>query len=175
MRLVAPGGVEYRAGQVTTERIELLLNDSRLTLAGGLGFGPAGQLTATLSGDLSDMESVAGWLASPSAPPAVKLDGAGETKVVVAGSFLEPEVSAQVNVRDGTVAIASFPPVQSLNLDASYDAQMITLNELAATWQGASVRGEGELPAILLNAQLPGLPDRSPAGQPSGPRHTGVR
>ena len=37
VRLVAPGGVEYRAGQVTTERIELLLNDSRLTLAGGLG------------------------------------------------------------------------------------------------------------------------------------------
>ena len=168
VRLVAPGGVEYRAGQVTTERIELLLNDSRLTLAGGLGFGPAGQLTATLSGDLSDMESVAGLLASPSAPPAVKLDGAVETNVVVAGSFLEPEVSAQVNVRDGTVAIASFPPVQSLNLDASYDAQMITLNELAATWQGASVRGEGELPAILLNAQLPAFLTGPPLDNPQG-------
>ena len=168
VRLIAPGGVEYRAGRVTTERIELLLNDSRLTLAGGLGSGPDSRLTATLSGDLSDMESVAGWLASPSAPPAVKLDGAVETNVVVTGSFLEPEVSAQVNVRDGTVAIASFPPVQSLNLDASYDSQMITLNELAATWQGASVGGEGELPAILLDAQLPAFLTGPPQDSPQG-------
>ena len=165
VRLVAPGGVEYYAGRVTTERIELIVDDSRLTLAGGLGSDPTSRLTATLSGDLSDLESLAGWLASPSAP-GVELDGAVETSVVVTGSFLEPDVSAQISVRDGTVAVSSFPPIQSLTLEASYDAHTITLDELAADWQGAIVRGEGELPAILLDAHLPAFLTGPPKDSP---------
>ena len=169
VRLVEPGSVEYSGGQVKVDRIELIVNNTRLTLAGSLGSSPTDQLSANLTGELSDMETFVGWFASPGEPPAVQLNGAVETEVVLTGSFDDPVVSARINVGGGTVAIPSLPPAQSLELDVSYDAQTITVNELAAHWQGARVWGAGEIPAMLLADWVPafliGPPPESPQGR----------
>ena len=139
-----------------------------LTLAGGLGSSPTDRLAATLAGNLSDVETLVGWLAAPGEPPVVELSGPVNAEAVVTGSLREPNVSGRINLSDGTVAISNHPPAQSLDLDVSYDAQTITLNELDAYWQGAHLRGAGELPAALMADWVPAFLIGPPPDRPRG-------
>ena len=156
LTLADPGSFEYAQGAVTTERLELLLDDTRLTVAGSLTDTASGRLTTTLVGDLSNFEPLIAIVgARGAAPPAVNLSGALDTEVVVTGSIRDPSFSAHIQVRDGSVAFADIPPVQDLNLDLRYDMQAVQLDSLAGTWQGANISGQGALPAALLGDRLP--------------------
>ena len=157
LRLADPGSLEYAGGVVTTERLELLLDDTRLTLAGSLGNTATGRLTATLAGDLSDLEPLAAMAAGGSngPPAAVTLSGAIDTEIVVTGSFQEPTVSSQLQVRNGSVGFEEVPSAHELEIDLSYDMQAVRIERLDGTWQGISLSGRGELPAALLGDRLP--------------------
>ena len=156
LRLAHPGSLGYAEGVVTTERLEVLLDDTRLTLDGSLNDAATGRLTATLAGDLSDLEPLAALVAAGGdAPAPVNLNGAVDTEIVVTGSFREPTVSTQVQVRDGSIVFGDFPPAQELDIDLSYDMQAVRLERFAGTWQGANLSGHGELPAALLVDLLP--------------------
>lgn len=157
LRLADPGSLEYAGGAVTTERLELLLDDTRLTFAGSLGDTATGRLTATLTGDLSDLEPLAEMVAGggSGAPADVTLSGAIDTEIVVTGSFQEPTISSQIQVRGGNVGFGEFPSAQELELDLSYDMQEVRLERLDGTWEGTSLSGRGELPAALLGDHLP--------------------
>ena len=156
LRLADPGSLEYANSAVVTERLELLFGDTRLTLAGSLTDTASGRLTATLAGDLSNLEPLIAMVgAGGETSPAVNLSGALDTEVVVTGSFRDPSFSAQIQVRDGSVAFEDIPPVQDLDLDLRYDMRSVQLERLAGTWQGANINGQGALPAELLGDRLP--------------------
>jgi autotransporter translocation and assembly factor TamB len=167
LRLVDPGGLEYAGGTVTTERLELLLDDTRLTLAGLLTDAASGRLSATLVGDLSNFEPLIAMVgAGGDAPPALNLAGAIDSEILVTGSFGDPEISAQIQVRDGSVAFDEIPPLQDLNLDLRYDMQAVRLERLDGTWQGANITGRGDLPVGLLVDHLPDWLTRETAAAP---------
>ena len=156
LRLADPGSVEYAEGEVTTERLELLLDDTRLTLAGSLNKTETGRLTATMSGDLSDFEPVVTIFgAKGDSPPSVELAGAIDAEIVVTGSFDEPTVTTEIQIRSGTVALGELPAAQDLDIDLRYDTGAVRLERLSASWQGASLSGQGELPTALLEDRLP--------------------
>ena len=167
LRLADPGILRYAEAAVTTERLEVLLDDSRLTLTGSLASTPTGRLTAVLAGDLSDFELFVAILgADGGVPTALTLGGAIDSELVVSGSVREPTVSTQIQVRGGSVAFEELPPVRDLDIDVSYDMRAIQLERFAGTWQGARVSGQGELPAALLEDLLPSWLMRATAGTP---------
>ena len=165
LRLTDPGSLQYAEGAVTTERLELLLDETRLTLDGSLADAATGRLTATLAGDLSDFEPFAAIFAAEGGevPTAPALGGAINTEIVVTGSFREPAVLTHIQVRNGSVAFGDFPPAQELDLDLSYDMEAARLERFAGTWQGANLSGHGEVPAGLLEGLLPSWLTRTTA------------
>ena len=78
VRLVEPGSVKYDGSRIAADRISVVVNDTRLTVDGRLGSAPTDRLSATMTGDLSDLESIVGGLASPGEPIPITLGGTGE-------------------------------------------------------------------------------------------------
>ena len=155
LRLTDPGSLEYAEGEVTTEPLEMLLDDTRLTLAGSLNDTETSRLTATLAGDLSDFDPLVTMFGAEGASPSVALGGAIDAEIVVTGSFREPTVSTQIQIRSGTVAFGELPAAQDLDVALRYDTGAVRLERFSGTWQGASLSGQGEVPAAFLGDRLP--------------------
>ena len=143
-----------------------MLDDTRLTLAGLLTDAASSRLSATLVGDLSNFEPLIAMVgAGGDATPALNLAGAIDSEILVTGSFDDPDISAQIQVRDGSVAFDEIPPLQDLNLDLRYDMQAVRLERLTGTWQGARFSGDGELQTAILS-DLPDWLTRETAAAP---------
>ena len=156
LRLADPGSLEYAEGAVTTERLELFLDDTRLTLVGSLNDTETGRLTATMAGDLSDLEPlVAMFGEGGDSPPGVELGGAIDAEIIVTGALREPMVSTEIQIHGGTAAFGELPPAEDLEVNLRYDAGAVRLERFSGTWQGASLRGQGDVPAALFGDSLP--------------------
>lgn len=162
LRLVSPGALEYALGSITTDRLEFRLDDTRVELAGSLGTDSSDRLTATLVGDLSDVEALA--VLSGATPETLDLEGALNVDLVITGPIREPVLSSQISIREGSAEFGDLPPATDINVDISSDMQSIRLERFLATWEGARLNGDGELPLSLLHERLPEWFGRAAAG-----------
>ena len=166
LRLNDPGTLRYSDRTFSAERFELQLDDTRVALFGSLS-DAASEVTATLTGELADlapMVELARGMAEDS--PAVDLNGNIDARILLTGSLDAPDLSAQLRLRDGSVAVGTFSPAENLELDVSYDTQTVRLDRLRGTWQGTVIGGGGELPVALLGDQLPAWLERSATDRP---------
>ena len=155
VRLSERGSLEYADGIVSTDGLEMFLDDTRLTLAGALA-NASSRLVATLAGDLSDFQPFVTMFGPGSgSSPATELGGSIDTEIVLTGSVDEPTISAQVQVRDGRFAYGQWPSAEDVDLDVRYDMSEVRLERLGATWQGARVSGTGQIPVGLFGDRLP--------------------
>ena len=166
LQLSDPGTLRYSDRTLATERLELRLGDTQVALFGSLS-DTASQITATVTGELSDLAPLLELArAEAENQPPVDLDGSVDALILLTGSLDAPDLSAQLQLRDGAVAVGTFSPAENLDVDLSYDMQTVRLDRLTGTWQGAVVDGAGELPVALLGDLLPSWLARSATDRP---------
>ena len=166
LQLSDPGTLRYSDRTFSAERFEFRLDETQVALFGSLS-DAASEITATVTGELADlapMVELARGMAEDS--PAVDLNGSIDAQILLTGSLDAPDLSAELRLRDGSVAVGTFPPAENLEVDVSYDTQTVRLDRLRGTWQGAVIDGGGELPVALLGDQLPPWLARSATDRP---------
>jgi outer membrane protein assembly complex protein YaeT len=168
LQLSDPGTIRYSDRTFSAERFELRIDDTQVALFGSVS-DAASEITGTVTGELADltpMVELARGMAENS--PAVDLNGSIDAQVLLTGSLDAPDLSVQLRLRDGSVAVGTFSSAENLELDVSYDTQTVRLDRLRGTWQGAVIDGVGELPVALLGDQLPPWLARSTTDRPIG-------
>lgn len=163
-----PGRLRYDAGRIVAEDFALRSGSTSLTAQGQFGGAADPGLTLELDGGLADFMPFAHL-----APGLEGLDAAGAVKLVVraAGSLDAPRVNATMSLADATLTLPDLPVVTGLSVQAAFDDGLLTLEELGARWQGATLTATGSVPATILGTSLPEpyartlppLPDRASA------------
>lgn len=172
--LLAPATVDYRDEALRTDGFALSLSGSRLRIDGELPRADPGRFNLSLDGDLADFVALTRLSVSGDAAEAVAdldMTGAIRAQALVVGTLEQLEITADLDVEAASILAGAQPPVQDLNLRATYENAVLTLEGLGATWQGAQVSARGRLPVTLLVDELPG---RLGPSAPSGPVHLEV-
>ncbi len=170
VRLDRPARLRYEAGHVTAEDFALRIGDATTVTAAGR-FGDAADptgLTVNLKGGPADFLPFARMVSGLE-----KLDAAGaiEFQMHASGTFDAPRVNAALTVADASVSMPDLPAATDIRLRASFDDGLLTLGELGAAWQGATLSASGTVPITILGDRLPEtyvrtlprLPDRARA------------
>ena len=74
-------------------------------------------------------------------PGTFDASGALDLQVRVSGAPRSPEISADITLTSASADFGEVPPVADINVQGSYDAGVLDLRDLRATWQGATVAG----------------------------------
>jgi len=155
--LARPARVEYQARAIRLRDADLAIGSSHLTVAGSLGDAAASGLVATLQGSLSDFEFLEHLVRPADAdhaslpPPAGSLN----LRIAASGSPSAPIVTGGFRLTDGRLPIAAQATVTDANLSATYEQGVLTVDDLRAAFQGATLTAKGEVPADLFRDQLP--------------------
>ena len=88
-------------------------------------------------------------------PDTFDASGAIDLQMRVSGRPRSPEISADITLTSASADFGEVPPVTDINVQGSYEAGVLDLRDLRATWQGASVTGTGRVPAAVLGDSLP--------------------
>lgn len=170
IRLDRAARFRYGAGTIVADDVALRIGGTSLSAAGRLGapVSDGEPLTVAINGSLGDLVPLFRLV------PGLELtDATGrvDLSVQVAGPLAEPEVSGTLVIAGGAFGAAELPPAEQIEVDASFDDGLLTLRDLRATWQGATLSASGTVPATLFGAglpegylqRLPALPDRARA------------
>jgi outer membrane protein assembly complex protein YaeT len=167
LRLERPARVRYANREVVADDLELHIGSSTLTANGRLAVSPGGaeRLQVALTGSLADFVPFARL--AP-ALENVDLSGAIDLRMRAAGSVEAPDISGELTLSDASLSDGTLPPVEGLAVGATFAGGLLELDQLRASWQGATVTGEGAVPVTLFTdalpdgyrSTLPALPDR---------------
>lgn len=169
IRLDRPAKLRYEAGRVVAEDLSLQSGTMTLTALGRFGNAADTEgLTVTLKGGVADVLPFAHLVEGLEG-----LDASGRVDVTLraAGALEAPRVEASLAVVDVSASVPDLPPVTGVTMQAAFTQGLLTLGELAATWQGATVKATGIVPVTLAADSLPesylrtlpALPDRATA------------
>ena len=153
VRLVRPARLRYSSDAIVADDLELMVGDTTLAARGRLAPGAAATdaLRVSLTGSLADLMP----LVRVADRSTFDASGAIDFQMRATGSPKSPNISADLNVTSGSVGFGEVPPATDINVRASYDAGVLDLRDLRATWQGASVTGTGRVPAAVFADRLP--------------------
>jgi outer membrane protein assembly factor BamA/autotransporter translocation and assembly factor TamB len=151
--------VEYDGQSIVVRDLRLTTAGSTLTIAGALGAPASAGLTATLRGSLADFAVVQRF--APSAAqsairnPQSAIEGSIDMRLDATGSLERPSLSGTLRVADGQWPMTPQHAVTGANLDAQYTSGVLTIEQLRAAFQGATVEARGRIPADLFRDRLP--------------------
>ena len=170
--LVEPATVAYRDGVLTAGGVAFRAGKTSLTASGRLARGGTdGELDVALVGDVRDLLPFVPGLSDREG-----LEAAGglTVRIRATGSLDRPEVTGDLTIEDGRLAVAGLPAAGALGVTASYRGGVLDVKALRGVWQGAVVTGSGRVPARLLAEWLPaGYVESLPAG--GGPARLSAR
>lgn len=153
LALARPAALRYENGALTAEAVELRAGDTVLTLSGSLTREAAGgRLDLGLDGNLADLLPFAPGLADRAD---LEAGGVITLRVTAAGSLERPDVTADLTLEDGQLAVAGLPPARALGFSAAYRDGVLDLTGVRGVWQGAVIVGSGRVPARILEPWLP--------------------
>jgi len=129
---------------------------SRLRVAGRLGPDAPGTMAASLDGEAGDLRQIA-LIFSPagSVLESLQLDGRVHVDVRAPGSLDRPALAAEASLDGGRIARDGQAEAATLVVRASYGAGVLTLSQLTAMWQTASVSATGDIPIALVAPDAP--------------------
>ncbi len=164
-----PARLRYDAGRIVADDLSLRIGDTTLTAVGRLGdAADRAGLTVQLKGGLADFLPIARLATGLEGLAA---SGAIDLRLQAAGALEAPRVDATLAVVDASASAPDLPPVTGIGVRAAYDKGLLTLSELRATWQGATLGATASVPVTILGERLPEayartlppLPDRARA------------
>jgi outer membrane protein assembly factor BamA/autotransporter translocation and assembly factor TamB len=155
--LARPARMEYDARAIRVRDADLAVGGSHLTITGSLGDAAPEGLVATLQGSVGDFEFLE-HLVRPTAadhttlpPPA----GSITLRIAASGSVSAPLLTGAFRLSDGRVPIVAQAAVTGANLTATYAQGVLTVDDLRAAFEGATLSAKGEVPADLFRDRLP--------------------
>ena len=153
VRLVRPARLRYSSDAIVADDLELRVGDTTLVAKGRLAPGTAASeaLRVSLTGTLADLMP----LVRLADPDTFDASGAIDLQMRVSGRPRSPEISADITLASASADFGEVPPATDINVQGSYEAGVLDLRDLRATWQGASVTGTGRVPAAVLADSLP--------------------
>lgn len=162
VRSTEPGRATYDGRELAVTGVALDVSPSgssgrsRLRAAGRLGADIPGTLAVSLDGQASDLQQLALVFLPAGSPLArVQVDGRVRLDVRAPGSLDRPALSAEASLDAGRIALADQPQATALTVRASYDAGVLKISRLEATWQAATVSATGDIPISLVAPHVP--------------------
>jgi outer membrane protein assembly complex protein YaeT len=162
VRSTEPGRASYdgRTLDVTGVALDIFPGGSsgrtELRAAGRLGADIPGTLAASLNGQASDLQQLALIFLPAGSPLArVQVDGLVRIAVRAPGTLDQPALNAEASLDEGRIALADQPQATSFTVRASYDAGVLNVSRLEATWQAATVSATGDIPIALVAPDAP--------------------
>ena len=164
-----PAAFSYQAGDLEAHDVEVALGGTRLHLDGGLTASGDATLTARLAGRATDLGQLAAGLA-PADSPLRDMEAAGTLSVelTATGSPDAVDLSGQMRIDNGSIALGDLPPLTDISLRASVRDGALQVEALRAAWAGATLAAWATLPADFAADALPGaLSGRYARGRPA--------
>jgi outer membrane protein assembly factor BamA/autotransporter translocation and assembly factor TamB len=148
--LEAPATVAVEPNALTATAVGLRLSDrTHVQLSGALGVtGGREGLNVHAEGPLSDLLA----MASPAMPDlSIESQDANiGLDLHVGGTLLAPQPSGTLALRAASLRYADQPPLTDVAVDARIEQTRIAIQSIAASWLGATVRGDGTLPLRMI-------------------------
>ncbi len=158
VQLEGPTRVEYDGRVLRVRDLRLTTGGSILTIAGSLGEPASPGLTGTLRGSLADLAFVQRFAQSATRDTqsgiGMGATGSIDFRVDAAGSLERPVLSGTLRVMDGRFPVT---PQHDLSGDvtARYVSGVLTIEQVRAAFQGATLDASGRIPADLFRDRLP--------------------
>ena len=146
-----PARFRYAGATVFVDELTASIGGSTLRLGGALGPTQPG-LLAAVSGDLRDFEDLATLTAGTADP--IAMHGGFDVAIRAAGALGATMIEAEFSTIDASIARPQIAPLTIATLRGSVRDGLITVDELRAAWQGASVTATASLPLSLLADRL---------------------
>jgi len=165
--LDGPATVAVDPNALTATAVGLRLGDrTHVQLSGALGVnGVREGVNVHAEGPLSDLLA----MASPAMPdlPIEAQNSNIDLDLHVGGTLLAPQPSGTLALRAGSLRYGDQPPLTDIAIDARIEQTRIAIQSIAASWLGATVRGDGTLPLrMIVPVRL--KPDTTPVTPASG-------
>ena len=160
LRLAAPGSVTVATDRIAIDSVDLRIGQqTRATLGGQLGTTTLAEpFKVHLNGPLSELIEISSRTTGAVTVP-VRTDGTAAFDLTVGGTFNHPLPTGTLAIRSSSLEYGSLAPMTNLALDAVIDPSLITLQALAAQWQGASLGGGGTLPWRVVVSSILSPPE----------------
>lgn len=182
VRSTEPGRASYEGGTLDVAGVTVEIGRSQLRAAGRLGADAPSTLAASIDGQASDLHQLAAvFLPAGSLFSGLQVDGRVRVDVRAPGSLDRPALHAEMSLdaewippsgarqsqhrqpaKGSAISrpepLAGFvnqPRASALVARASYDAGVLTLSRLDATWQAATVSATGDIPIALVAPDAP--------------------
>ncbi len=167
LQLVEAGRITLAPDRVTVDRIVLSVDETRATVAGELGGESPEGLGLSVMGDLEDLTPLVEFLQPDGGPPSTMAQGSITLAAVVRGTPADPQFSASFDLDEGMVGDGTLPPATDVRIRARYGPSGLTVNALDATWQGARLAAELQVPNHMLRS-TPEPPGAARETRPAG-------
>ena len=155
--LVEPAAIRYDGDGLRVDGLEALFGRSRLRVDGGLNRSGGSALRANLDGAAADLARLATIAMAPGSPaPAVDAAGDVAAELTASGSLNAVELTGDVRIDGGSLAVGDQPAVTDVTLRATLRDGSFHLDTLQASWAGAAIDGSAELPLDLVLDALSG-------------------
>ncbi len=153
-----PTRITARVDDFGVDDLALTVGGSTFT-ASGRFHDTANRLRAAYSGELADVVALGrAFGVAPEVAATGGLNATWESR----GSLADAR--SELTVTTAWITVPGYPPVQALDAAATFDGAVLTLERLAATWQGGAIAATARVPRPLLEAAVSGVP--APAGPP---------
>jgi outer membrane protein insertion porin family len=155
IRLDREARLRYRAGAIVADDVALRIGETTLSAYGRFGTRSTTQegLVLALKGSLADLVPLLRL-----APGLDHLDAvAGSVDLVIRASGVlgAPTVNGTVSVAGASFGTADVPRVDNVAVRARFDEGFLTIDDIRASWQGATITATGEVPVTLFGDWLP--------------------
>ncbi len=153
--LVRPTAIHYGPDGLRVDALEARVGSGRLRVDGGLDPSGGSTLRARLEGAAADLARLAAVALSRGSPAPV-IDAAGDVTAALTatGSPSAFELTGELRIDGGTLAVGDRPPITDLMLRAELRDAGFHLDTLRAAWAGAAIDGSAELPLELVLDRL---------------------
>jgi outer membrane protein assembly factor BamA/autotransporter translocation and assembly factor TamB len=159
LRSTEPGRATYDGRTLDIAGVSIGIGTggrSQLRAAGRLGNDAPGTLTASLDGQAGDLHQLAlVFLPAESFVSRLQIEGRVRADLRAPGTFERPALTAEASLDDGRITVAGQPESAAVVARVAYDAGMVKLSRLDATWQAATLTATGDIPIALVAPKAP--------------------
>jgi hypothetical protein len=154
-----PTRITARADDFSVDDLALTVGTSALRASGRFHDTADRSLRATYTGNISDVVALGRAVGvAPEVTATGGLNATWESRGSVANA------RSTIDVTTAWITLPGYPPVQDLEAAATFDGAVLSLDRLAAVWQGGNIAATARLPRPLLEAAMNG--GAAPAGPP---------
>lgn len=139
--------IRYENRRIRVERLELLAQGQRLSVAGNLPMDSEGSTDPLRIDGAIDLEALRPLLPAPF----TEVSGTALVEVTLAGSLGEVRPDAAVALRGVSIGLQELgEPIRELDADLALEGDVLRLDNLRARWNGGLVEASGTLPFGIL-------------------------